>query len=305
MNKKLKSCIIFLCIWTTFLVCSGVFFVAGMSIGQLQEKEETVVETHDYSEKTVYYSQLTTERYIDKETSGEIFSKLLVSSYSHFTIDFEGTEGKQFEDDGNFILVNLENQYSRLSTKFDISINEKITVRITEDLSKFQEDLNIFFEVETIVPYSAFALGGDLIEVYINPLFTIDKFEVAHTLSHELVHIFQYQYNNDISLHHPKWLIEGMAESFSFPNEDVLIHPKIYEKIKNLSVLDSLVDSVEPENYTIGYDSAELFISYLVEKYGEENIIRLLEKTYTFDSHFTTIIGQDSEKVYQEWLETL
>ena len=279
--------------------------VIGFSLGKLQSVEEdTLIEKQIITEQPIYYEQSTPQRYFDKNSPSDVYQTLLQDAISHFDFEFDVKNVQQFQEDKDFILANLEHQYSRLAVKFDTEPSSKILVRLVDDINVFKEDLGIDFKV-SIASYSAFALGGDQIEIYINPLFTVDKFDIAQTISHELVHLFHYQVNDSNALYNPDWFIEGMAEGFSYPREEPLIHEDIYKAIPDLLTLDYLIRSPNPEDYTIGYDTAELFFIYLVETYGEEKVIQLAKCTTTFDEVFTQQIGVTPDAAYNTWLNTL
>ena len=195
---KTKTCLLIFFSFLILLSCSAISLFSGIYIGRSDEQDETSVTTKDtVTEQPVYYASTSSERYIDKDSDLETFNSLLSDSQLHFTFEFNVQDEQQFEEDRQFILANIENQYSRLSVKFNKTITNKITVKLVDDIEVFSNDLGT--DTLDISGFSAFSLGGDLIEAYINPVYTEDKYAIAHTLSHELVHIFQYQINNEIS----------------------------------------------------------------------------------------------------------
>ncbi|MFC1780069.1 basic secretory protein-like protein [Patescibacteria group bacterium] len=307
MKNKSKTCIfIFFTILIVF-ACSATSLGSGIIIGR-NDKEEETSSPATITEKIVYYEQTTSQRYFDENSDLDTFNKLLTDAQSHFTFQFNVSDENIFDEDKDFLLANLENQYSRLSVKFNKNITEKITIKFVDDLDVFSEDLGTTFS--EISGYSAFSLGGDFIEIYVNPLYTSDKFQIAHTVSHELVHIFQYQVNDSITMYDARWasvnwFIEGMAEGFSYPNEDSLIHSEVYKTIPDIESLNSLISSRIPQDYMIGYDAVELLFVYLSETYGEEKMIQLVKTRANFDDNFNNAIGKSIDEVYNDWLEQL
>lgn len=316
MSKSLKNCLLASFLVIILISCSGISAIAGYSIGKYQQDEtgQTTTEqgktTTEITEKSVYYEQTTSQRYFDENSPADVYQKLISDSANHFTFEFAVQDQTQFLSDKDFILANLENQYSRLSVKLDTEISNKITVKLTDDLEAFQSDLNTLLVGEGITTYSAFALGTDLIEVYLSPVYIVEKFELAHALSHELVHVFHYQINDTVSAYsttwaYADWFIEGMAEGFSYPNEEAIIHGDAYQIIPDTSALNDLITSNDSAEYMVGYDAVELFFLYLANAYGEDKMIQIAKCKTNFDSCFATATGLSPDAAYATWLQTL
>jgi hypothetical protein len=291
--------------------CSIISFIGGYSIKQIDDigldnlnNQLADTDNTQIVESPVYYEKLTEERYIDEDSSNEIYQKLIQDSSKHFTFEINALGKDQFQDDQDFILANLENQYLRLSVKFNTQVATKIRVLLIDNSDMYETDLGIDYE-NTVIPFAAFASGTDLIEIFINPTFTLDKFELARTLSHELVHIFQHQNNSLTYYYIPDWYIEGMAEEFSYPKEYPLIHKDIYREIPDIEELNSLISSPSQEDYMIAYDTAFLYTQYLNINYGEEKLIKLLKCNSVFEQCFTNTLGVSINKSFQSWLNTL
>ncbi len=306
MNKKLKTCLISLLFIFILFICSISSFFSGLLVQDYEDSDttnETETETI-ISEKPVYYQQETSQRYFDEESPEDVYENLITDSQEHFLFEYSVNNTEYFQKDRNFILANMEHQYSRLSSIFDTEISTVITIRIEDDFLQFQEDLGITYDAE-FVTHSGFALGNDLIELYINPLSSIDKFDLAQTCSHELVHIFQYELNDYSSYYLPNWFIEGMAEGLAFPQEKAIIHKKIIEKVPDIDTLDLFVSSPFYIEYSIGYDGCELFFLYLLETYGQSPLVELIKTQNNFDTSFYQLIGLYPDDAYQNWLGTL
>lgn len=310
MNKSAKSCFLASFLILIFLSCAGAALFTGISIGKTQNRGDTTTQVGEITEKTIYYPQENAQRYFDENTPTDVYQKLIQDSTQHFVFEYKVADSSQFKKDKSFILANLENQYSRLAVKFNIEISQKITVRVVDDLEVFQEDLDTILIGSGVTTYSAFSLGTELIEVYISPPYAIEKFDLARTLSHELVHIFQLQINGQISAYSvpwasASWFLEGMAEGFAYPNEEALVHKEAYQIIPNTSALNDMINSRDSAEYMIGYDVVELFFLYLSETYGEDKMIQLLKCQSNFDQCFAQTTGKSPDTAYSEWLETL
>ncbi len=256
---------------------------------------------NDIVEKTVYLPQ-DYSFYIDKNAPGEIFQTLLSDSQNHFTFTFNVSNQHQFEDYRDFVLANLENQYSILSAKFNIEIPIKIEIILIDDRNTYEKSLNRSYEQDTLT-FAAFARGNQKIMIYQNPNMSFSKYQITKLISHELVHCFQYTLNNNPT---PSWFLEGIAQAYSYPKEEPILLADAKSKIPNLETLDKKLSSKYREDYSIGYNSAELFTKYLIDKYGEEKITNLfLFDFFTkFENHFEETLGISPEEAYAEWLNT-
>jgi len=306
MNTKTKNCLLSLFVVFTLFLCSISSFFTGIIVGDSQDTDILIDDETEtvFNEVPVYYEQETSQRYFDENSPQDIYLDLINDSTQHFSLEYSVSNSAYFTKDKDFILANLEHQYSRLSVIFDTEISSIITVKLEDDFLQFQDHLGISYDSE-FVTHSGYALGNDLIELYINPLSTVDKFYLAQTCSHELVHIFQYELNDYSAYYLPTWFVEGMAEGLSFPQEKPLIHKDITEKVTDITSLESFVSSPFYIEYTIGYDACKLFFLYLLDTYGEETLIELTEIQHDFDEGFNNQLGLYPNDAYQNWLNTL
>ncbi len=175
---------------------------------------------------------------------------------------------------------------------------------MTDDIKSFEKEINRDLD-DVYLPYAAYALGSKMITVYTNPSYSIDKFDMAHTLSHELVHIFHHQINPFAQLNTPYWFIEGLAESLAYPRENSYIHNDIEKFAPNLDSISKKLKSSDAEEYMTAYDVADLFVEHLIAKYGEEKIISLTNLENSLENDFKKMTGVKVSKVYQKWLRKL
>jgi len=309
MNKKLKTCLLLLLIVATIISCSSISFFFGIisemdDTDNIDTNDEQPSEITTITEKQVYYEQENTQRYFDEESPGDVYQKLINDASQHFEFEYSVNNVEDYEKDENFMLANIEHQYSRLSVLFNTELSNKVTIKLVDDFDQFKDDMGVDYDSD-FVTHSGYALGNDFIEIYINPLLTIDKFSLAETCSHELVHSFQNELNYYIHSYVPTWYMEGMAEGLSFPQEDSIIHQDILEKVPNLDTLESFITSALYKEYSIGYDVCELFFLYLKDTYGDEFIINLIKIDTNFDLNFKNQIGIYPDNAYLDWIEQL
>ncbi len=126
-------------------------------------------------------------------------------------------------------------------------------------------------------------------------------------ISHELIHIFQYDilyqkphasiYSGEFLYSPPIWFIEGMADYFAEDND------AIGEMVlRDASINNNLLPLTELQNFNrlsspyIGYKIGQIAVAYLVETYGREKIAEILQglrqsRTKNLDHVFRNVLG--------------
>ena len=102
----------------------------------------------------------------------------------------------------------------------------------------------------------------------------------------------------------PNWYLEGFSEAIAYPTENAFIHSEIKENVPDLNTLELYLESFSPHEYTIGYDTAEAFFNYMIETYGEDQVIKVFTKTSgnNFEETFKALLGKSTDEVYSDWL---
>jgi len=298
MSKTFKilisSCSFLIIVSFTAVSC----FISGLFVDRISQGNVT-------KNESTYYVAGDPSLYLDPTIDSELFNDFLAKSQDHFYIEYETDKPEMFQEDVNFILANLENQYSLISQSFGVILNSKIKIVISDDFSDYEENLDADFENDEY-DIAAYAYGSNYIEIYLNPNLSIDKLRLLKTISHELVHTFQFSISYGVSSL-PEWFIEGTAESLSYPKNNPIVHSDIKNEIPNLSILNKKINSETTVDYVLGYDIACSFITYVINLKGEEEFQTLLNVGYfdNFDNEFEKIYGKNPDETYDQWLETL
>jgi hypothetical protein len=111
---------------------------------------------------------------------------------------------------------------------------------------------------------------------------SVDPFTIELTLKHELCHILLHRSARGGKI--PKWLDEGIAQWVSAGIAEILISPKrllLNEAViagKSLN-LRALVDTFpsDKESLHLAYEASKSFVTYLIERFGVDNIRDVLE----------------------------
>ena len=131
---------------------------------------------------------------------------------------------------------------------------------------------------------------------------------IEETFEHEVSHILLLQ---AVKQRPPRWFIEGMAIVQARQN---LIDR--FEKVAAATINEQALSldriSVRfpnsPEGRALAYAQSGLFVSYLVNEFGEKKVARfvsVLSRKSDFKQAFADVFGQSLAATEKEWKETL
>ena len=133
-----------------------------------------------------------------------------------------------------------------------------------------------------------------------------------NALAHELGHMFTHQYTySPYGTFLPTWLDEGLA-MYAEPEKDAYL-TKTFEKAKAEQELISLRSlsspfSAIPEVAYISYAQSRSVVEYMIENYGNENILLLLtalKEGESIDEALLDIYGFDQDGLEEQWREAV
>ncbi len=206
----------------------------------------------------------------------------------------------------------LEEAYNRLKGRFgyrEKKNEEKIPVLIYKSHPDF-EGTNVILER---IPESV----GGFTEIFKNRIvlpFDGSYSDFRHVLYHELVHVFQYRIlfgggigalQRAATLNIPLWFIEGMAEFESMGWDESA------ESFIRDAVINDRLYPIQILNYASGYvvyKEGQSILHYIKEKYGDEKIGELMNKTKvmgSLSSAIKSVLGIDEDKLSEEWIKSL
>jgi hypothetical protein len=131
-------------------------------------------------------------------------------------------------------------------------------------------------------------------------------------LAHELGHMFTHQHTfSPYGTFLPTWLDEGLA-MYAEANKDAYL-TKTFEKAiaeQELISLRSLSSpfSAIPEVAYLSYAQSRSVVEYMIEKYGNENILLLLtalKEGESIDNALMDIYGFDQDELEEQWREAV
>ncbi len=147
-----------------------------------------------------------------------------------------------------------------------------------------------------------------------SPNDTKQKFNWARVLKHEFVHVLNLQQTN---FNIPHWYTEALAvynEGYARPRDwtILLAERQRANKLFNLETINlGFIRPHSSQDWTLAYCQAELYAEYMVEKYGEDALAKML-KAYADNlttraalKHCFQVEQDDFEKGYGKFLEKI
>ena len=202
----------------------------------------------------------------------------------------------------------LEDAYVVVSDELSYTVSERVPIIIYASHNEFQQT-NVISE---LIPEGV----GGFTEIFQNRIvipFTGSYEDFRHVLHHELTHavIFNLLYGNALKsilsrealFRPPLWFAEGYAEYSSRKGWD--FEADMYARD---AVVEGYMPPVEYLNGFLAYKGGQSVINYIVEKYGREKILEILNKgrmMVTMDRALKAALGVSMEDLTNEWQKSL
>ncbi|MCD6118035.1 PD40 domain-containing protein [bacterium] len=202
-----------------------------------------------------------------------------------------------------------EESYTFLQDKMNITILRRIPLIFYSSHFHFEETNTVPNLIpEGVGGFFEFMKG----RVVVPNNGSLSKFK--NTIRHELVHVFQKSYTNQVLKSHkcsleggpPLWFVEGLAEYWSerwSPEAEMVIRDCV------------LNNSMVPLNRMgaiwgtyLMYKEGQSVLTYISKKYGEEQILALMDNVWKykdFSRVMKATIGKDYKSLSEEWLYSL
>jgi hypothetical protein len=128
----------------------------------------------------------------------------------------------------------------------------------------------------------AFAVPGKDLMVIDYSRMNVSPFSLAVTMKHELCHLVVHRYLRGRKI--PKWFDEGIAQWVSEGIGEIIIdrkRPPLNEavlagKIIPMKALSEFFPG-DPETLPLAYEQSQSLVTYMIERYGLESILNILE----------------------------
>lgn len=221
------------------------------------------------------------------------------------TEHFEIYYYKSMKDLADRAAVFAEEQYRELEHRFNHTLVNKVPMILYSSHLHFQQTNVTPFDIpEGVGGFFEFLKG----RVVLPSDGSLTRFR--RVLRHELVHVFtSSKLNSSIVLHKkfnhpgvPLWFTEGLAEVWSGDPDNMA------EMVMRDAVISGhlvpLAEIWRIQGTYFMYKESENLLNYIIEAYGEEKILQLLEnawKSPNFEKVFEATIGLDYKAFDQQW----
>jgi Tol biopolymer transport system component len=202
-----------------------------------------------------------------------------------------------------------ERGYARLAKVFRHQWDEKKPLILYASQSDFQQT-NIFrFQLDEGIQGVTEGLRNRIVLFFPSAYPDFD-----HTLTHELVHAFQYdimrrgalsQGNHPFAFRPPLWFLEGMAEYLSTGEIDA--QTAMWLRDASLSGYLTSLDELSAVGDIRVYRFGQAIWYYIGTKFGDEKIGEVMQKAplVGVDEAFKDAIGLSLEELSDDWLEAV
>jgi hypothetical protein len=170
--------------------------------------------------------------------------------------------------------------YPGIREDLEKTLKQKITFKPTVVLIK---DTKVFQKMTDSSLAVAFAVPERDIMVIDYSRMNIDPFTIGLTMKHELCHLLLHQMAKRGLI--PRWLDEGIAQWVSAGIPEIVMTSKrshLNEAILSGKSLDmrALAEAFprDDESLSLAYEASKSIVAYMIEKFGMEGMIRILDR---------------------------
>ncbi len=221
----------------------------------------------------------------------------------HYTVVVDPTQDELL---GRYMSKYLESIYATLTSRFGYVPPERTKIEIMKD--------HQWFSGRTIgLPFvpTVGACTGRVVALA-SPKATRQPFNWARVLTHEVTHVITLQ---QTEFNIPHWYTEALAvESEGYPRPQewnkMLLERVPTRKLLNLDNINlGFIRPKEPEDRSMAYCQAQLYARYMLKRFGEDALIKMLmayRRGLTTDRAIAACFGvekADFEKEYLAYLD--
>jgi Peptidase MA superfamily len=170
--------------------------------------------------------------------------------------------------------------YPEVKEDLEKTLKQKITFSPTLVLIK---DTRVFRKMADSPFAVAFAVPERDIMVIDYSRMNVDPFSIRLTMKHELCHLLLHQIAKEGMI--PKWLDEGIAQWVSAGIPEIMMNSKrslLNEAIVSGRSLDmrALAEAFprDEESLSLAYEASMSMVAYMIERFGVEGMMRILDR---------------------------
>lgn len=246
---------------------------------------------------------------------------LKLNPANKFALDFYNRKSNELEIEKTFYNYESRNfkAYYRNSDFYNkikniINFLENKFIFISNDLEFFNNKKKIvilFYELEDFTqlndrPYWSSAYFDGKLRINLS-LMKRNNFD--NILIHELIHsIIYFKCGNNV----PIWFHEGLAQYYEYNKKvNFIINEGIINNYLKIEIIEKSFNKLRSEEINIAYLESLFLIKYIIEQYGENTILELLnefKKSRKFENVYKEILLRNTytfNSEFKNYLQTL
>ncbi|MFH1563826.1 MAG: BamA/TamA family outer membrane protein [Nitrospirota bacterium] len=230
------------------------------------------------------------------------------------TEHFEVYHNPEIEDLAKIAAKMAEDSYEKISADLKYNVSKPVPFVVFKSHYDFQQTNIILELIEKGV--------GGFTEIFKYRMvipFTGSYKEFQTVITHELVHVFQYDllyhdtlpsmFSTQAFLTPPLWLMEGLAE-YETGDLDTMGHTVLADAVieNNLIPLTDLADFSNISRVYLAYKESQSLLRYIAKTYGADKIHLLLRRFKahpSIESMIKTSLGVNMETLESGWIKSL
>ena len=194
----------------------------------------------------------------------------------HFHLKFDPKQDALL---AKYLAAHLEQEYAELVEGLGYEPRQRSLFEVFNEAKGL--DAHQWFSARTVGLPRVHTIGACIGKVVAltSPLGMKEPVNWARVAKHEFVHVINLEQTN---YNVPRWLTEGLAvyfEGYPRPQEwNTLLKERVPAgRVYNLDNIDqTFVRPGSQDNWTMAYCQGELYVEYLIERYGKEKVTELL-----------------------------
>ncbi|MCM1989501.1 hypothetical protein KDK92_07090 [Oceanirhabdus seepicola] len=195
------------------------------------------------------------------------------------------------------VLHILEENYSRITDKFNQKLQEKLTIEIHSEHKELLKALGFPNAPKWV--RGGIGVGKILIASPLNPPYGSDFDGVVKTAVHEFIHIIVNKINSNI----PRWLNEGIASYEAKDNNENWIRKTIINGLQSNSI-PTFKDLDTGEDFETffkrdGYQYAYTIVESLVQEFGYDKLNDFVKTP----NDYLNVFGLTEIQLQDKWME--
>ncbi|MDF2520105.1 MAG: hypothetical protein K0R84_733 [Clostridia bacterium] len=203
------------------------------------------------------------------------------------------TKNKKLAED---IIDDMNELYDENIKRWGITPKRPVVIKMFEDIEELRQSIKL-----SMWQCAGWYEYGESIKLLINPSANSPD-KIGRVVSHEMTHLFTVEKSAGNLAY---WLSEGLASYYETPDnrqgpgqlyKNMRVKLLTIDEIEAIE-LEKLEDKQKISEY---YTNAHLITAFMIEKYGEDSIIKLLEELSNYPSKVGTTSENDG--YYREYL---